>query len=174
MGEGTTALTTERLRVVPATVATITAELEAPERLAEALGAALPADWPPEHHDTGTLKLWRGELAMPGSAGWWLHYVVLTDAPRPALVGTVAFKGPPVAGVVEIGYSVVRSWQRHGFATEASRALIEAAWRRGAELVVAHTLPRLEPSIRVLEKLGFEPAESTEPGVLAFELRRGA
>jgi RimJ/RimL family protein N-acetyltransferase len=73
---------------------------------------------------------------------------------------------------VEIGYSVVPSWQRRGLATEASRALIESAWGRGAEVVLAHTLPHLTPSIRVLEKLGFAAAESSEDGVLAFALRR--
>ena len=58
-------------------------------------------------------------------------------------------------------------------ATEACRALVEAAWRRGADAVVAHTLPHLEPSRRVLEKLGFKTSEPPEPGVLAYMLRRG-
>ena len=67
---------------------------------------------------------------------------------------------------------MVPSWQRHGLATEASHALIEAAWERGAEVVVVHTLPDLKPSIRVLQKLGFAASQSSEPGVLAFALRR--
>jgi RimJ/RimL family protein N-acetyltransferase len=73
-------------------------------------------------------------------------------------------------GAVEIGYSVVPSWQRRGVATEACKALIEGAWGRGARAVVAHTLPELEPSIGVLRKLGFSRAASQEPGVIAFEL----
>ena len=46
---------------------------------------------------------------------------------------------------------------------------------RGAEVIVAHTLDHLEPSIGVLRKLGFapsKPSELSEPGVLAFTLRR--
>jgi RimJ/RimL family protein N-acetyltransferase len=99
--------------------------------------------------------------------------MVLTTANPHTLVGTVSYKGPPVDGLVEIGYSVVPSWQRQGLATEASQALIDAAWAQGAEVIVAHTLPELKPSIRVLEKLGFAASESSEPDVLAFALRRG-
>lgn len=139
-----------RLRLVPATVALLDAELEYYELLGRALGAVIPSDWPPEHHDRETLEFWRERLLTPGAGGWWLHYAVLT-APEPAiLIGSVGYKGPPVDGVVEIGYSVVPSWQRRGLATEACRALIQTAWERGASTVVAHTSrgwpPRLECS----------------------------
>jgi RimJ/RimL family protein N-acetyltransferase len=76
--------------------------------------------------------------------------------------------------VVEIGYSVVPSWQRRGLATEACRALIESAWERCAKMIIAHTFDNLEPSIGVLRKLGFapsEPSELSEPGLLVFTLR---
>jgi RimJ/RimL family protein N-acetyltransferase len=165
-------LKTPRLRLVPATGAIITAELEGLDQLADALDAAIAADWPPEHHDIDTLAFWRDALREPGAEGWWLHYVLVTSASRPTLVGSMGYKGPPIDGVVEIGYSVVPSWQRRGLATEACRALIESAWRRGAGVVVAHTLAGLEPSIGVLRKLGFAPADSPEPDVLAFALRR--
>jgi RimJ/RimL family protein N-acetyltransferase len=172
MDEQISALRTSRLRLVPATPVLIAAELQSADRLAELLDALLPPDWPPEHHDAQTLRFWREQLAQPDGAGWWVHYALLSDPERRTLVGTVSYKGPPVDGIVEIGYSVVPSWQRLGLATEASRALIGAAWSRGADVVVAHTLPHLEPSIRVLRKLGFAPSKSTEPGVLAFSLRR--
>jgi RimJ/RimL family protein N-acetyltransferase len=74
--------------------------------------------------------------------------------------------------VVEIGYSVVPSWQRRGLATEASGALIEAAWDHGAQVVIAHTFAHLEPSIGVLRKLGFERSESSDGDELEFRLQR--
>lgn len=175
MNDGTTPLLTSRLRLVPATPAILEAELKGYERLAEALAAIVPRDWPPEHHDSDTLRFWRDALSQPGAAGWWLHYMVLRDATRAMLVGTVSYKGPPADGVVEIGYSVVPSCRRRGLATEASRRLIESAWERGAEVIVAHTFGHLEPSIGVLRKLGFAPSEAadpSEPGLLAFTLRR--
>jgi RimJ/RimL family protein N-acetyltransferase len=84
----------------------------------------------------------------------------------------VGYKGPPRDGVVEIGYSMVPSFQRRGLATEASRALIEAAWGHGVATVLAHTFAHLEPSLGVLRKLGFEPVGSNEAGELEFRLRR--
>jgi RimJ/RimL family protein N-acetyltransferase len=165
-------LETPRLRLVPATPALIGAELDGHERLAAALGAELPRDWPPEHHDAETLRFWGEQLSRPGEEGWWLYYVLLTDAMSPILVGTVSYKGPPQDGVVEIGYSIVASYRRRGLATEASRALIEAAWGYGAEAVLAHTFAQLEPSLGVLRKLGFEPAGSNEADELEFRLPR--
>jgi RimJ/RimL family protein N-acetyltransferase len=163
---------TERLRLIDATPEMISAELEGQERLAELLGAELPHDWPPEYHDAETLRFWGEELSRPGAAGWWLHYMLLRDSARPVLVGTVSYKGPPTDGVVEIGYSVVPSWQRRGLATEAAQALIDAAWERGAQAVVAHTFAHLEPSIGVLRKLAFECMGTTDDGELEFRLLR--
>ena len=164
-------LATPRLRLLPATPALIDAELDGPGRLGRVLAAAVPADWPPEHHDRETLEFWREQLAEPGAAGWWLHYAVLIESEPGTVVGSVGYKGPPEDGVVEIGYSVVPSWQRRGLATEASRALVAEAWARGAEVVVAHTLEHLTPSIGVLRKLGFEPTHSSKDE-LEFTLRR--
>lgn len=161
-------IVTERLQLVPATVALIDRELDGRPPLA----AALPADWPPEHHDAGTLAFWRAKLALPGSDGWWLHYIVHVNAASPTLVGTAGYKGPPVAGEVEIGYSVVPSWQRRGIATEACAGLIAAAWQRGCTVVRAHTLADLVPSIGVLEKLGFTRDASLEKGAIGYALRR--
>ncbi len=169
---GPPALATSRLLLVPATQALVDLELAHQDRLAEELNVDLPPDWPPEHHDTDTLRLTRKMLQYPNAAGWWLHYILHAGAKRPTLVGIAGYKGPPSEGVVEIGYSIVPSWRRRGLATEACGALIEAAWQRGANVVVAHTLPHLEASIGVLRKLGFAPSESREPGVLAFALRR--
>lgn len=172
MTDGTVALTTPRLRLVPATGALIAAELDGLSKLASFLNADIPSDWPPEHHDTDTLKFWGDALKQPDAAGWWLHYVLLTSPHRATLVGSVGYKGPPAKGVVEIGYSVVPSYRRQGLASEACRALIESAWDRGADMVIAHTIEGLEPSIGVLRNLGFAPADPLEPGAIAFALRR--
>jgi RimJ/RimL family protein N-acetyltransferase len=171
-GTGSLTLTTRRLRLVAATSAMIDAELAGLERLAALLTAMIPPDWPPEHHDADTLRFWREQLSRPGDAGWWLYYAVATDRPSSTLIGSVGYKGAPANGVVEIGYSVVPSWRRRGLATEASRALIERAWERGAQVVVAHTLAGLEPSIGVLQKLGFEPSPTSDSDELEFRLRR--
>jgi RimJ/RimL family protein N-acetyltransferase len=151
---------------ISATPELIDAERRDPAELAAALGARLPADWPPEHHDPNALRYSREALEQPDQAGWWLHYFVAGDE----LVGVGGFKGPPADGMVEVGYSVVPSRQRRGYATAAVAAMIEMARERGASTVRAETLPSLPASIGVLEKLGFTPAPSSEAGVMAFEL----
>lgn len=58
--------------------------------------------------------------------------------------------------VWEIGYSMLEADQRSGYCTEAVRVLVGCALQnRTVRVVVAHTLPGLTPSIRVLEKCGF-------------------
>jgi RimJ/RimL family protein N-acetyltransferase len=165
-------LITQRLQLVPATVTLIDAELAGPQSLEAQLHASVPSDWPPEHHEPSVLEFWRGRLKDPASAGWWMHYVLLLESERPTVVASVGYKGPPSDGVVEIGYSVVPSRQRRGLATEACRALIEAAWERGATSVLAHTFEELVPSIGVLRKLGFKRVGLTDDGELEFRLDR--
>jgi RimJ/RimL family protein N-acetyltransferase len=162
------AVETARLRLVPATVELVDADLDG--RIGQALAADVPADWPPEFHGEQQLRFTRQALAEPDAAGWWSHYVVVADPPT--VVGTCGYKGPPQDGTVEVGYSVVPSWQRRGLATEATRGLVEEAWRRGADRVVAHTLPDRAPSIALLRNAGFAPADPPEPGVLAFAILR--
>ena len=91
------------------------------------------------------------------------------------LIGNGGFKGKFVAaGTCEVGYSVMESHQCNGYATEVVRALVEWAFSHPEiDRVVAHTLPELTPSIRVLEKNGFTPAEPLEPEAIMFALRRG-
>ena len=164
----------DRLALVPGTPELLAAERRDPAELARLLEAELPPDWPPEFHDSATIRYAADALSAPDSAGWWIHYFVDSSAAPARLVGVGGYKGPPGPdGMVEVGYSVVPSAQRRGFATEAVRAMATAARRRGAHRVRAETLPQLTPSIRVLEKAGFTPASAGEAGVIAFELDLG-
>lgn len=80
----------------------------------------------------------------------------------PRLVGSCGLGRRP-SGAVELGYWVARRHWGRGFATEASKALLDIAR--------ALRMPRLQASYfldnpasgRVLEKLGFEPVGITAP-----------
>ena len=89
------------------------------------------------------------------------------------LVGVVGYKGMPKDGTVEVGYGIVAEHQRRGYATEATRALVDQAFATpGVTRVIAETLPGLAPSIGVLEKLKFTLiGEGSEPGVIRYERR---
>ena len=72
-----------------------------------------------------------------------------------ALVGLGGFYGPPVDGMVEIGYAVAPSRQGRGIATAAVKILLARAAEAGVPLVIAHTLAAVNPSTGVLGKIGF-------------------
>ena len=84
-----------------------------------------------------------------------------TDA-APELVGSCGLGRRP-SGAVEMGYWIARGHWGRGFATEASRALIDIARTLGfGQLEGSHFIDN-PASGRVLEKLGFQPLGITAP-----------
>lgn len=173
-----TELQSERVRLVAATAATLDAEDISAQAIADLLGVPVPAAWPPEHNDAGTRSWVRQQLAAyPADAAWYSWYIIAREAP--ALVGTGGYKGPPgPGGEVEIGYSVLPAFQRRGLGTEACRLLSAHAFADPrASAIIAHTLPSLIPSQRLLGKLGFvKVAEMDDPDdgrVWRYRVERG-
>lgn len=170
-------IATERLELVPATVALARAALDTSAALAAHLDVVVPDTWPPEFLDPPALEFTLDRLAEGArQAGWWLHFVVLTRGARGrTLIGSAGYKGPPSPdGTVEVGYGIVRDHQRQGYASETVRALLEHAFAVPAvHRVIAETLPELTPSIGVLRKCGFRlVGDGSEPGVIRFEITR--
>jgi GNAT superfamily N-acetyltransferase len=92
--------------------------------------------------------------AQPGDRDWGHRQVV--ERASGLVVGGIGFFGPPWGGEVEIGYGIVPSRQRRGYATEALRAMIEMAWADArVTTVVAGANPGNVASQRVLGKAGF-------------------
>lgn len=88
------------------------------------------------------------------------------------VVGTCGFHGPPMAGEVEIAYSVVPSAQEQGFATELVAALADFALNHPeVDVVRASTTPENVASAAVLEANGFIQIQANGPG-LVYQLRR--
>lgn len=117
--------------------------------------------------------------ANPTAHGWGVWYFLLRDEVSGARVaiGNGGFRAPPTpAGAIEVGYSLLEEHHGKGYATEAIGALL--AWAFGhaeVRLVAAETLPSLAPSIRLLEKLGFQFAgagSDPEPSAIRYELSR--
>ena len=167
-----------RLALVAATVELAKAERADRQRFSALLGATIPHDWPPPLNDEQSVS-WLIELLErnPDSVGWALWYFLRPDAKGGLVaVGCGGFKGKPSADrTVEIGYSIMENQQCKGYATEAVTALL--GWAFSAPevcRVIAHTLPDLTPSIRVLEKCDFAfVGQGSEEGVIKYELRRG-
>ena len=164
------------LSLIAATPALLLAEDEGGAEIAAGLGVAPPADWPPEHNDEAT-RAWMRELLedYPHEPGYGTWYIVAGGR----LTGVCGFKGPPNAdGEVELGYSIVAADQRRGLAAEATRMLVARAFRDPrVTLVMAHTLPPLVGSQKVLARNGFIHVggyiDAEEGQVMRFEVRRG-
>lgn len=65
---------------------------------------------------------------------------------------------------IDLGCVVARHAQLHGYGTEASIAILQAAFAAGFERVTALTKPDNEVALRVLEKLGFTRHGETDLG----------
>ena len=124
-------------------------------RAAALLDAALPRDWPgwAEH----VMRLRLEQLANdPLSQPWLLRAIVLREPGRP-IIGHIGFHAPPDArGAVEVGYAIRPEHRRRGYAYEAVQALFDWATREhSVRRFIASVSPRNEPSLRLIEKLGF-------------------
>ena len=141
--------------------------------LADALNATVPNEWPPEHLDEAALR-WALDASekMPMDAIWRMYFITLTVDAHIA-IGTCGFKGAPDRdGQVEVGYGIVPSHQRNGYATEATRALMALVYRLGARTVIAETYPEPIASRRVMEKCGMvRVGDGSEPGVIRYAHR---
>jgi RimJ/RimL family protein N-acetyltransferase len=174
-----TSIATDRLRLVVATIEMLTAEFESNEQFCRIVGAELPSNWPPALYDQGAAEYTIARLKeSPASSNWWMRYIVLdcADLAR-TVIGTVGFKGPPSSdGIVEIGYGLLRQFQKQGYATEAVAGMIAWAFQHAdVRAVRAQTLPNLVASIAVMKRNGFEfMCESEEDGLqtVVYELPR--
>ena len=164
----------QEVELLRATAEMIEAELRGPREIGELLGMELPDQWPPAENDEQSFRWMLKLLEDPANAEWGMHYFVVTTGEGRTLAGTGGYTGPPNQGTVEIGYSVAADLQRRGIATEATRLLVESAFARGVTTVVANTLPHLEASIGVLDKLGFEQVPPSREGVITFALVQSA
>jgi [ribosomal protein S5]-alanine N-acetyltransferase len=171
---------TDRLDLAAATVEQLEAELEDPQRFANLIGAVVLPSWPPGEYDRHAISYFHERLSEGGAsaAGWYVWYAIRrTTADCPAtLVAGGGYFGPPLPdGTVEIGYSVVPEWRRHGYATELVEALVKRAFdqpsvcRILAEAEVANVA-----SIGVLTRCGFRRmGTGREPHYDRFQRDRG-
>ena len=173
-------LRTERLELIAGTPELFRARVDEREELGRALGADVPAGWPPPLFDQDAMDWMSKYLEKEADAGGWtFYYIVLQPAPggdaRATAIGGCGFKGKPAAdGTVEIGYSMLPEFQCAGYATEAAGALVRWAFSHTqVSRVIAETYPELRPSIRVLEKNNFRfIGDGSEERVIRYALTR--
>ena len=129
---------------------------------AEVLGSGvLPDGWSyADGYPLADTKDGVGLFLRHGDRDYGFHFVVRREDER--VIGEIGFVEPPKGGSVTIGYAIVPSARRQGYATEAIVAV--TAWslaQAGVTCVRAQTLPDNEASVRALRRAGFE---EDEPG----------
>ena len=96
----------------------------------------------------------------PENSFWWLPRLIVSNR---SIVGMISFKNPPdLAGSVEIGYGIVPSQHRRGFATQAVNLLVREAFSQPEiQTIVAYTSVSNLASRKVLENNQFVREGST-------------
>ena len=111
--------------------------------------------FPPENPDIGDLA-WhlRAIQADRRHVPWRMRIIV--ERSSHTVVGSINLKGPPSPdGEVEIGWGLIEDVRGRGFATEASAAVIEWAWRQPGVRSITATVPDdNHPSQRLARRLG--------------------
>jgi RimJ/RimL family protein N-acetyltransferase len=107
---------------------------------------------------------------------WFGYFAVEGETQR--MVGVCSFKGPAVEGAVEIAYYTFPGFEGQGIGTEMARFLLGRARELpDVAMVIAHTLPERNASVRILEKVGMRfSGEAEDNGAPVwrweFDLRR--
>lgn len=163
------------MRLVPATAKLARMEVVDRARFAEDLGAVVPEDWPPELARDAIEWFAQQLEADPGRVGWMGWYGVMLDSGDPVLGMGAGFLGPPQEGTIEVGYSVLPSFQRKRYATEMVGAIVDWALSHPeVRTVYAEVDATNEPSLRLLQRLGFrECGAGRDPGHIRLERPKG-
>lgn len=170
-------LSTERLLLLPFEAPAIQALLDGNRLQLEHLtGFTFPDPLRPPPLTEEVLPLVQARLrADPASLGWWT-WLTVERATR-KVTGAIGFGGPPDAeGAVMIGYATYPGSAMHGFASEATRALVRWALAQpGVARVCASIPPENAAARRVAEKVGMRVAgtvwEEEIDDVLLYEIR---
>ena len=120
----------------------------------ETVRVHFPSEWPGDA--LAIFPRLAKEMAIDPARGDWGGTMI--ERTTHIAVGQMSFMKPPdVRGTVELGYGVNPSYRNRGYATETARALV--AWavaRPDVRRITASCREDNDPSIRVLEKVGFQ------------------
>lgn len=148
---GSIVVEAEQLRLHPLPPSAAAALPADRQTAAREIGAELDAEWP----QPDLLDLLPGQADLSDEQAMWGIWVI-ADRDSGQVVGDIGFHAPPSAdGSVEIGFSIVPSRRRRGYASRAAGALIGWACRQPkVSVVVARCDPDNEASVRTLRRAG--------------------
>ncbi|MBD2440612.1 GNAT family N-acetyltransferase [Nostoc sp. FACHB-110] len=171
-------LVTTRLNLVPFTLEVVKAAIIGNAELASFLGVKVLPDWQSEEFREILPDIADILCKYQFQREWGWGSLIIHKAEN-MLIGYVMVKVIPDStfsptGSLEIGYYVAPSYRRQGYASEATKAVIDWALSQpGVQSVTAGCAPENLASKRVLEKIGMQLIESREK-VLVWKLCKTA
>lgn len=150
---------TQRLELLPCSLEVAQATLAKNKALLEKLLTAyVPDDW----YDTEVQAFLPKYIELlksdPSQLGYGVWLIIRTE--DSTLVGDLGFRGKSDNETLEIGYEILAAYRNEGYASEATEALVDFAFRQlAAKKIIAHTPCDNTPSIRILEKIGMQNVE---------------
>jgi len=149
---------TKNLKLIPCELAHFEAIVNDPKQLEGLLDVSVADEWIsfPEAMPYGYEYL----KTNPDALGWWTYLFIHTQDKR--LIGSGGYKGKAdESGMVEIGYGIAPEYRNRGLATEAAQGLVDYAFSQPKiEVIDAHTLAEVNPSTKVLERIGMKNIET--------------
>lgn len=152
----------ERLHLFPLTIPQLELYLQADDLLENLLGlTSFGRTLAPQVHDRIRKETLPIMKQAAGEDYLFYTFWLVVDKQSKMIVAELGFKGPPtVDGQVEIGYGTMPHMQGKGYMSEAVHGLLLwAESRPDINLVLAETHSSNLPSIRVVQKNGFEQFE---------------
>lgn len=166
---------TSRLRLLALSVDELRCYLQDPTLLALQLGVRLSRDVLTERVQRAiAIKIERMQDVPQDLHPWYTYWLVIVQAESFG-AGLIGFKGAPdVDGLVEIGYGIDPHVQRHGYMSEALRAMTEWAFLHEAchGITATRVLRTNLASQHVLENCGFRLTSEDEDN-LDYLLQKG-
>ncbi|WP_323741899.1 GNAT family N-acetyltransferase [Salinibacillus xinjiangensis] len=148
-------ITTDRLKLITFTVDMMCASLQGKEAFEKISNYYVDDEYPMEDYKQ-LLPYKIDRFQQFPEEMEWEGIIIHRDSQT--IMGDMGFKGGPNSeGVMDLGYSIVTSYQGKGYATEMAKAMVEWGLRQPrVNRITASCDESNLPSIRVLEKAGFK------------------
>jgi [ribosomal protein S5]-alanine N-acetyltransferase len=154
-------ISTERLKIITFTVEMMEAFLKGNNQIEKITPYKVASEYPLEvYKQFFEYKIERFSK-FPNENDWEGIIIHKEDN---MIMGDMGFKGGPnKEGIIDIGYSIIPSYQGKGYATEMGKAMVNWGLSQpNVNKVIATCNPDNFASIRVLEKIGFKITHKTE------------
>ena len=164
-------LTTARLELIPAGIELLQAVVDRDYVMAGAVQElTIPPTWPGNRDAVEGLPIHLSALrADPSEIPWRIRVVVLK--PDRIAIGSINLKGPPRGGSVEIGWGILPSMRRMGFAVEATTAVIRWLQLQPPIHRITATIDDANTaSIRVADRIGMRKTTALHRDLPVYEL----